>query len=58
MIKAVRLWALHKVGYKMADLYDARNNPSDLNDLIIIELEMMKLKREDQINLIKSIIGR
>jgi len=39
-------------------LYDYRNDPETLDDMVAVELEMIKLNKEEQVNLLKGLFGR
>ena len=57
-MRALRLWTLHKLGYKIRDLYDARNDPNKLEEMIAVESIMNQVTKEEQRKIIESMFKR
>ena len=49
---------MHKLGYQVRDLYDARNDPNKLEEMIAIERIMTQLNKEEQKKILEALFKR
>lgn len=58
MLHLVKLRTLHDMGYKVADLKDVRNDPVELEKLILLEATIKAKGKEREDEIIRKLKSR